>query len=94
MFMINPVFIMSNNFRFPLLKTMAFGGVPIGSIDAQLAASTIGIPSKIGFTCNASAMPATTGAKTMTWATLLITSLKKIEISAIKKISNNNCHKK
>ena len=58
---------------------MAFGGVPIGNMPAQLAASVIGIPNKRGFIPMASANAETTGAKTITCATLLITSLMKSE---------------
>lgn len=67
----------------PLAKTMAFGGVAMGSIKAQLLAIvtgmsryTIGIPRPI-------AIPATTGANTATKATLLMSSV----INSINKIS-------
>ncbi len=51
----------------------------MGIIPAQLAAKVIGLPSKRGFIFSAIASEATTGAKTITCATLLITSLIKIE---------------
>ena len=44
MFITKPVFIMSWIFMCPLAKTMAFGGVPIGNIPAQLAPKVMGIP--------------------------------------------------
>ena len=89
MFIRKPVLAMSFSVRWPLANTIALGGVPMGSIDAQLAASVIGIPSSTGFMWSASAMPAMTGANTITCATLLITSLKNIEISAIRNMSNS-----
>src|SRR6476646_8768713 len=78
-FIMKPVFTISFNFNLPLAKTIALGGVPIGNMPAQLAASVMGITNIIGFTCSASANEETTGANTITCATLLITSLMNIE---------------
>lgn len=50
----------------PLEYAIAFGGVPIGNIPAQLAARVIGIPSIMGGICNAIAKDAKMGAITMT----------------------------
>ena len=58
----------------------------MGIMEAQLAASVIGIPNNKGFICIASANEETTGAKTITCATLLITSLRKSEIKVTRKI--------
>ena len=89
MFITNPVLAMFFKVRCPLANTIAFGGVPIGSMEAQLAARVMGIPNSTGFICKASAIPAITGANTITCATLLMISLRKIEKSAIKNISRN-----
>ena len=75
---------------------MAFDGVPIGNIPAQLAASVIGIPNKSGFIPMASANAETTGANTITCATLLITSLMKSKTvtttsTKIKPLPENYC---
>ena len=43
-FITNPAFVICLNLIWPLANTIAFGGVPIGNILAQLAASVIGIP--------------------------------------------------
>ena len=40
----NPAFSISPNLMCPVENTIALGGVPIGIIDAQLAARVIGIP--------------------------------------------------
>ena len=56
---------------------------------AQLAASVIGIPSNSGFIPIASANDETTGAKTITCATLLITSLIKSETTVITNTNKN-----
>ena len=47
-FIINPVFSISFNSIFPLENAMAFGGVPIGNIPAQLAPKVIGMPNNNG----------------------------------------------
>ena len=68
---------------------MALGGVPIGSMLAQLAPNVIGIPNKSGSICNEMATEEITGAITITWATLLITSLKKTDAVVTIKIIKN-----
>ncbi len=73
----------------PLEKTMALGGVPMGIMEAQLAARVMGMPNIKGLTPIASAMPVTTGANTITWATLLITSLIKIDSTATATMSKS-----
>ena len=56
-----PAFTISFTFTYPLAKTMAFGGVAIGNINAQLLAMVTGINKfKIGI-FNPIAIPATTG---------------------------------
>ena len=79
-FITKPALVICLSWICPLANTIAFGGVPIGSMLAQLAASVIAIPSISGFIPIATASEDTTGAKTMTCATLLITSLKNIVI--------------
>lgn len=70
----------------PLAKTMAFGGVAMGSIKAQLLAMVTGMSKyRIG-TPRPIAIPATTGAKTATKATLLISSVIN-SISMINKLA-------
>ena len=65
---------------------MALGGVAIGSINAQLLAMVTGISKyKMGIS-SPRAIPATTGAKTATKATLLISSVMK-SISKINKVA-------
>ena len=78
MFKINPILAIWLTLTWPLAKTIALGGVAIGNIKAQLAAMVIGINS-----CNSGisipiAIPAITGARTVTRATLLINSVIKI----------------
>lgn len=68
---------------------MALGGVPIGSILAQLAPKVIGMPSKSGSKCKEMARAEITGAITITCATLLITSLKKTDAVVTIKIIKN-----
>ena len=63
----------------PLANTIALGGVPIGSIPAQLAPKVIGIPNNNGSIFSAKATDVITGAITITCATLLITSLRNME---------------
>ena len=74
-----PAFSMSFILIWPLAKTMALGGVPMGNILAQLAPSVMGMPNKSGSMCSATATDEITGAITITCATLLMTSLKKME---------------
>ena len=88
MFMTKPVFTMSFNCSLPLAKTMALGGVPIGSIPAQLAPNVMGMPNNYGLICKASEMPATTGANTITCAMLLMISLIKMETMVTVKTSS------
>ena len=94
-FITKPTLTMSKNLIFPLAKTIAFGGVPIGNIPATLAAKAMGTPNNKGLMCRASAIEETTGANTMTCATLLITSLIKIDVMVTnktsKKILLENC---
>ena len=66
---------------------MALGGVPMGSMLAHEAARVMGMPSKSGWMCAASASPLTTGANTITCATLLITSETKMEMTVSIKIN-------
>ena len=68
---------------------MAFGGVAIGSIKAQLLAIVTGISTYSIGTSSPMAIPATTGAKTATRATLLISSVIK-SIRIISKETVNN----
>jgi len=68
---------------------MALGGVPIGSMLAQLAPKVMGMPSNKGSICKEMATEEMTGAITITWATLLITSLKKTEAVVTIKIIKN-----
>ena len=72
---------------------MAFGGVAIGNINAQLLAMVTGINKfKIGM-FNPIAIPATTGVKTATNATLLISSvinnIKMINKETVNRILNS-----
>ena len=43
-FIIKPVVVMCLSFNLPLANTIALGGVPIGSMPAQLAPSVMAIP--------------------------------------------------
>ena len=52
---------------------MAFGGVPIGNIHAQLAPKVMGIPNNKGSIFNANAKEDSTGARMITTAKLLMT---------------------
>ena len=74
-----PVLSISVTLIWPLANTMALGGVPIGSMLAQLAPNVIGIPSTNGSKFIETAREVITGANTITWATLLISSLKNTE---------------
>lgn len=65
-FRTKPVSTMSLKRMWPLAKTMALGGVAMGIMPAQLAASVMGMPSNTGLRCRLSAMADTSGAKTMT----------------------------
>ena len=60
---------------YPLANTIAFGGVAIGNINAQLDAIVTGIKTYNSGTPKPIAIPAITGAKTATNATLLINSV-------------------
>ena len=62
---------------------MALGGVPMGNMLAQLAPNVMGIPSNNGSMPKAIAREETTGANTITWATLLINSLTNTDIRVI-----------
>ncbi len=68
---------------------MAFGGVPIGNMPAQLAPNVMGMPNKSGSIFKARANDVITGAITITWATLLITSLRNIEKVVTTRIIRN-----
>ena len=67
----------------PEPKTIAFGGVATGSINAQLAASGIGATRIIGLMPISTAMAPTTGRKVAVVAILLVNSVKKIIIAVI-----------
>ena len=60
----------------PLEKSMAFGGVEIGSIKAKLEAMVTGITNIKTDSPTPSAIPITTGINIVTKATLLITSVR------------------
>ena len=64
-------------FIWPLAKTIAFGGVEIGIINAQLEAIVAGITNNSGGISRLVPIPITTGKNIVTKATLLITSVKK-----------------
>jgi hypothetical protein len=59
-------------------KTIAFGGVATGSINAQLAAKTTGMVSATGAIPRATATAPTTGKKVEVVATLDVISVKKM----------------
>ena len=88
-FIKNPVFSISFKAICPLENAMALGGVPMGSMPAQLAPRHIGMPSSNGLMFNETAKDVTTGEKMITCATLLITSLIKTDNVVIKSISKN-----
>lgn len=77
----NPAFAISLIFNFPEEKTIALGGVPTGSINAQLAARVIGIHSCKISKPESTAKDATTGTKTETNAMFDIISVPKIAIN-------------
>ena len=83
----NPALSILPNLICPLANTIALGGVPIGSIQAQLAPSVMGIPNSNGLICKASATADITGAITITWAILLVTSLRNTEMSVTTNIN-------
>jgi hypothetical protein len=62
----------------PEAKTIAFGAVATGNMNAQLAAKVMGIQSSNGETPNSSATAATTGKNVAVVARLLVSSVKKI----------------
>ena len=61
----------------PLAKTIAFGGVAMGNINAQLEASVMGIMRERTGLPSPKAIPAMTGRNTVTKATLLMSSVMK-----------------
>lgn len=65
-FKTKPVLSMSVTLILPLANTMALGGVPIGSMLAQLAPKVIGIPNTKGSKFIEIATEVITGAKTIT----------------------------
>ena len=67
-------------------KAIAFGGVAIGIMNAQLAVNTTGSVSKITFKLFMEANDATMGRKRRVVAVLLVTSVKKEIKKAIKRI--------
>ncbi len=71
----------------PLLKTIAFGGVATGSINAQLAAIAAGITKYIGETLKLTAIAAAIGKNAAVVAKLLVSSVKNIIIAVIEKIT-------
>ena len=72
----NPAFIILLIFTFPLPKTTAFGGVAIGSINAQLAAIVVGITKTRGLTSSPIAKIINIGEKVATVAVLELSSVK------------------
>jgi len=60
-FIRKPVFIICLTLICPLENTIAFGGVEIGIINAQLAAIATGIANNSGFNPRPLAIPITTG---------------------------------
>ena len=83
----NPVFTIKGIFNLFVEKTIAFGGVEIGIMNAQLAASTIGriisIKGKLLLTENAASI----GNNKKVVAVLLVNSVR-IDVKNVKKISN------
>merc|ERR1711971_752646 len=79
--MMKPVFAMVAMVTRPLEKTMAFGGVAIGSMKALLAASVAGRRSRPGSMPMEQASLPSTGRRTVAVATLLVTSVKKVIVS-------------
>ena len=65
----------------PLEKTMALGGVAMGSMNAQDAAIVAGSISRSGFTCSAWAVAAMMGSIMVVEAVLEVTSVKKVMVS-------------
>ena len=63
---------------YPLAKTIAFGGVATGSMNAQLAARTTGIVRATGAIPRATATAPTTGRNVDVVATLEVISVKNI----------------
>ncbi len=66
----------------PEPKTIAFGGVATGSMNAQLAASVTGTVSMIGSKPASSAIAPTTGRNVAVVAVLLVSSVRKMIIAA------------
>ena len=79
----NPALIIIGILNKPEPKTIAFGGVATGSIKAQLAAKVTGAANIIGLMPISIAIAPITGRNVAVVATLLVSSVKKIIITAI-----------
>src|SRR5690625_7213043 len=79
----------------PVPKTIAFGGVPTGSINAQLAAIAAGSINASGCTSTAIASPARTGRIIVAVAVFDVNSVRKRIISeTIPKIGRASCRER
>ena len=67
----------------PEPKTIAFGGVATGNMNAQLAASVTGTVSMIGSNPASSAIAPTTGRNVLVVAVLLVSSVRKMIVAAV-----------
>ena len=86
-FKAKPAFIISGMVSLPEPKTIAFGGVATGNMNAQLAARTTGIVRATGAMPRATATAPTTGRKVEVVATFEVISVKKIIKVATAKIN-------
>ena len=73
---------------FSVPKTMAFGAVATGSINAQLALKAAGIINNLGSVAVAMAVAARIGMRSVVVAVLLVISVKKVTNKQIKAIIN------
>ena len=78
----NPVFAIRSRLIRPLANTMALGGVPIGSMNAQEAAIVAGSISRSALIFNASAVATNMGSNIWVDAVLDVTSVRKVIIRA------------
>ena len=91
MFRRNPVLIISAIFNLLVPKTIAFGGVATGNINASEAAKVAGIIKSNGFTFIETAVPANTGSNISVVAVFEVSSVKKDINSEINKMIKKGC---
>lgn len=90
-FSMTPSRIISVIERYPLLKTIALGAVATGSIKAQLALIAAGTINKLGSSPAAIAAGARIGINKNVVAVLLVVSVRKVTIKAIKTMITSGC---